>query len=252
MARSKATVPTGERIAKRLARAGLCSRREAERWIAEGRVAVDGAVLDSPAVKVTAASRITVDGEAVPEAPRLQLWRYHKPAGLVSTHRDPQGRPTIFERLPPKMPRVISVGRLDLNSEGLILLTNDGELARALELPSRGWIRRYRARVFGRVDPDRLAALAKGVEIDGVRYRPIQAAIDRRQGGNVWLSVGLQEGRNREIRRVMEHLGLKVNRLIRTAYGPFQLGNLKRGAVDQVPRRVLRDQIGKLLAEIEG
>ncbi len=234
----------GERIARRLARAGLCSRREAERWIAAGRVAVDGKVLSSPAVLVGPASAILVDGHPLPAAERTRLWRYHKPAGLVTSHRDPQGRPTVFGALPKVMPRVISVGRLDLTAEGLLLLTNDGALARRLELPSNGWLRRYRVRVHGAPEPENLARLEKGIEVEGVRYGPIKAALDRRQGANAWLTVSLAEGRNREIRRVMEHLGWTVTRLIRIAYGPFQLGLLEHGQVDEVPHRVLRDQLG--------
>jgi 23S rRNA pseudouridine2605 synthase len=234
----------GERIAKRLARAGLCSRRDAERWIAEGRVAVGGKVLASPALTVMPGDDIRVDGKPIPAAEPARLWRYHKPPGLVTSHRDPQGRPTVFERLPADLPRVVSVGRLDLNSEGLLLLTNDGGLARALELPSRGWLRRYRVRVHGAVDPGRLGALEQGITIAGVAYGPIRASLDRQQASNAWLSVSLREGRNREIRRVVEHLGLEVTRLIRIAYGPFQLGELARGAVEEVPRRVLREQLG--------
>jgi 23S rRNA pseudouridine2605 synthase len=234
----------GERIAKRLARAGLCSRRDAERWIAEGRVAVDGKVLTSPALAVTEASDIRVDGKPIPAAEPARLWRYHKPAGLVTTHRDERGRATVFDRLPPELPRVVSVGRLDLTSEGLLLLTNDGELSRALELPSRGWLRRYRVRVHGEVDPARLAALAAGVTIERMSYGPIRAVLDREQGANAWLTVSLHEGKNREIRRVMEHLDLGVSRLIRIAYGPFQLGDLARGAIEEVPRKVVREQLG--------
>ncbi|HEX6842802.1 MAG TPA: pseudouridine synthase [Stellaceae bacterium] len=234
----------GERIAKRLARAGLCSRRDAERWIAEGRVAVDGKVLASPALTVTEASDIRVDGKPLPAAEPARLWRYHKPAGLVTTHRDEQGRATVFDRLPAELPRVVSVGRLDLTSEGLLLLTNDGELSRALELPARGWLRRYRVRVHGAVDPARLAALEAGVTIDRMSYGPIHAVLDREQGSNAWLTISLHEGKNREIRRVMEHLGLSVSRLIRIAYGPFQLGDLPRGAIEEVPRKVLREQLG--------
>ena len=245
---SAAAGEKGERIAKRLARAGLCSRRDAERWIAEGRVSVDGKVLDSPALAVTDASDIRVDGKPIPEPEPPRLWRYHKPAGLVTTHKDERGRPTVFERLPPNLPRLISVGRLDLNSEGLLLLTNDGELARELELPARGWLRRYRVRVHGTVDPARLAALEKGLTIDGVAYGPIRAELDRTQGTNAWLTLSLREGKNREVRRVMEHLGLSVTRLIRIAYGPFQLGELERGQVDEVPRRVLREQLGQSAA----
>jgi 23S rRNA pseudouridine2605 synthase len=235
----------GERIAKLLARAGLCSRRDAERWIAEGRVSVDGKVLTSPALALTGVHDIRVDGKPIPEAEPARLWRYHKPAGLVTTHRDERGRPTVFEKLPPELPRLISVGRLDLNSEGLLLLTNDGALARELELPARGWLRRYRVRVHGAVDPARLKALEEGVTIDRIAYGPIRAALDREQGSNAWLTVSLREGKNREIRRVMEHLGLGVTRLIRIAYGPFQLGDLPRGALEEVPRRVLREQLGQ-------
>jgi 23S rRNA pseudouridine2605 synthase len=233
-----------ERIAKRLARAGLCSRREAERWIADGRVMVDGKVLASPAVTVAAASDIRVDGKplAAPEHPRL--WRYHKPAGLVTTHRDEKDRPTVFAALPKDLPRVVSVGRLDLNSEGLLLLTNDGALARRLELPATGWVRRYKVRVHGAVDPARLAALAKGVTIDGVGYGPIRAELERIQGSNAWIAMALGEGKNREVRRVLEHLGLQVTRLIRLSYGPFQLGGLARGEVAEISRKALAEQLG--------
>src|SRR6185312_7167587 len=233
-----------QRIAKVLARAGLCSRRDAERWIAEGRVALDGTVLTSPAVTVTEASDIRVDGKPLPERERPRLWRYHKPVGLVTTHRDEKGRPTVFGALPKELPRLISVGRLDLNSEGLLLLTNDGELARRLELPETGWLRRYKVRVHGAPEPARLAALAKGVRIDGVNYGPIRAEFERQQGSNAWLALSLREGRNREVRRVLEHLGLSVTRLIRLSYGPFQLGHLERGAVEEVTGKVLRDQLG--------
>ncbi len=232
-----------ERIAKRLARAGLCSRREAERWIAEGRVAVDGAVLASPAFTVTSRNAIVVDGQPLPDAAPARLWRYHKPAGLITTHRDPQGRPTIFDALPPTLPRVVSVGRLDLNSEGLMPLTNDGALARKLELPETGWLRRYRVRVHGKVDTKRLRDLSAGVTVDGIKYGPIEAALERTQGSNAWLTLALREGKNREVRRVMEHLGYQVTRLIRTAYGPFQLGGLKKGATGEVPRNVLRKHL---------
>ena len=239
------TAPKGERVAKVMARAGLCSRREAERWIAMGRVAVNGQILDTPAVTVTAADTVTVDDTPLNAPERTRLWRHHKPRGLVTTHRDPQGRPTVFERLPADMGRVISVGRLDLNSEGLLLLTNNGELARRLELPETGWTRRYRVRVYGGVDEGKLAALAKGAKIGGVAYGPIRAALDSRKGANAWLTVSLAEGRNREVRRVLEHLGLKVNRLIRLAYGPFQLGRLERGAVAPIPRKVIAEQLGE-------
>ncbi|MFD2235307.1 pseudouridine synthase [Phaeospirillum tilakii] len=234
----------GERIAKRLARAGLCSRREAERWIAEGRVSVNGTVLDSPARVVEAGDLILVDGKPVAEPERTRLWRYHKPAGLVTTHRDPEGRKTVFAALPADMPRVVSVGRLDLNSEGLLLLTNDGALARRLELPGNAWVRRYRVRVHGEVDPTVLVRLEQGVTVEGVTYGPIKAILDRQQGANAWLTVSLQEGKNREVRKVMEHLGWPVTRLIRVAYGPFQLGTLAEGAVEEVPGKVLREQLG--------
>ena len=234
----------GERIAKRLARAGVCSRRDAERLIAAGRVAVDGLTLTTPALTVDEANRITVDGRPIPQAQATRLWRYHKPAGLITSHRDPRGRPTVFERLPPELPRVVSVGRLDFSSEGLLLLTNDGEVARRLELPANGWLRRYRARAHGTVDPAAIAALATGVHIDGVDYGPIEASLDRAQGSNAWLTLSLREGKNREVRRAMEHLGLPVSRLIRVAYGPFQLGHLPRGGVEEVPAKVLRDQLG--------
>jgi 23S rRNA pseudouridine2605 synthase len=244
-AKAGAPGPRGERIAKVLARAGLCSRREAERWIAEGRVAVSGRTLSTPAVTVTAADIVTVDGAPLPARESTRLWRYHKPAGLVTTHKDPRGRPTVFERLPETLPRVVSVGRLDLKSEGLLLLTNDGTLARTLELPATGWIRRYRVRVFGAVDEAKLAEIEKGVTVSGVRYGPIRACLDRRQGSNAWITVALAEGKNREVRKVMEHLGLTVNRLIRVAYGPFQLGGLARGEVEAVPGKVLKEQLGK-------
>lgn len=233
-----------ERIAKVIARAGLCSRREAERWIEAGRVIVDGDVLTTPAVTVTGMSKITVDGEALPSRQPMRLWRYHKPPGLVTSHKDPQGRPTVFQRLPESLPRVVSVGRLDLNSEGLLLVTNDGELARRLELPKTGWTRRYRVRVHGSVDEKKLAALENGVTVSGVKYAPIKAVLDKKQGANAWLTVSLNEGRNREIRKVMEHLSLTVNRLIRTAYGPFQLGNLTRGQTAEITGKVLREQLG--------
>ena len=235
----------GERIAKRLARAGLCSRRDAERWIADGRVAVNGATLDSPACVVRPGDVVQVDGKVIPEPEPPRLWRYYKPSGLVTTARDEKGRATVFERLPADMPRVISIGRLDLTTEGLLLLTNDGELARFLELPATGWTRRYRVRVFGEVDETRLAELEKGPTIEEVKYGPIEAVLDRIQGRNAWLTVSLKEGKNREIRKVMEALGLQVNRLIRVAYGPFQLGKLEEGAVEEVPKRVVREQISR-------
>jgi 23S rRNA pseudouridine2605 synthase len=233
-----------ERIAKMLARAGLCSRRDAERWIAEGRVAVDGTVLTSPAVTVSIDNDVRVDGKPIPQPERARLWRYHKPPGLVTTHRDDKGRPTVFGALPRDLPRLISIGRLDLNSEGLLLLTNDGALARRLELPATGWARRYKVRVHGEVDPARLGPLDNGITIDGVAYGPIRASLERIQGSNAWIAMALTEGKNREVRRVLEHLGLKVTRLIRLSYGPFQLGKLERGAIAEVPRKALAEQLG--------
>lgn len=235
----------GDRIAKVLARAGVCSRRDAERMIADGRVAVNGRRLDTPALNVTPNDNITVDGKPVGEPDPPRLWRYHKPAGLVTTNRDPQGRETVFQKLPASLPRVNAVGRLDINTEGLLLLTNDGGMKRFLELPSTGWLRRYRVRAFGKADEARLAALKKGIEIDGVNYRSIEATLERVQGGNVWLTMALREGKNREIKKVLEALDLKVNRLIRLSFGPFQLGQLDSGRVEEVPRRVLRQQLGK-------
>ena len=233
----------GERIAKVMARAGLCSRREAERWIADGRVSVDGNILTSPALTVTPANTVVVDGKPLSGNEETKVWRYHKPAGLIVSHNDPEGRATIFERMPPGMPRVISIGRLDLNSEGLMLLTNNGELARHMEKPDTGWIRRYRVRVNGRVDGAALARLEKGVTISGIRYGSIKAELDRQQGANAWITMALTEGKNREIRKVMEHLGYQVTRLIRTAYGPFQLGNMERGSVIDVSRKMLRESV---------
>jgi 23S rRNA pseudouridine2605 synthase len=241
--------PDGERIAKVLARAGVCSRRDAERLIAEGRVKLNGKVLDTPAVKVTEADKVLVDGRPIGAAEATRVWRYHKPTGLVTTHRDPAGRATVFEHLPPNLPRVISVGRLDLTSEGLLLLTNDGELARKLELPSNGWVRRYRARAFGRVTQEELDHLKDGITVDGVRYGSIEAKLERgpkmSSSANAWINVAITEGKNREVRRVLDALGLKVNRLIRVSYGPFQLGALEPGAVEEIPRKILKDQLGK-------
>lgn len=233
----------GERIAKWLARAGVASRREAERMLTQGRVRLNDATVTHPASFVAPGDVVQVNGRVVDAPARTRLWRYHKPAGLVTTHRDPQGRPTVFGALPPDMPRVVSIGRLDLTSEGLLLLTNDGELARQLELPATRWIRRYRVRVHGRPDPALLASLAQGVTVDGARYGPIEAGLDAVKGDNAWITVALHEGRNREVRRVMAHLGMAVTRLIRVAYGPFQLGTLPRGATAEVPARVLRDQL---------
>ncbi len=234
----------GERIAKVLARAGVCSRRDAEKLVAEGQVKVNGKVLDTPAWKVKPTDKIEVNGKLVEEKSDTRLWRYHKKSGTVTTHKDPEGRPTVFEELPDDLPRVISVGRLDLTSEGLLLLTNDGELARKLELPSTGWLRRYRARVYGRISERDLEKLTKGIRIDGVIYKAHEASIERQQGGNTWVMISLKEGKNREIRKLFESIDCKVNRLIRISYGPFQLGALKAGEVDLVPNRVLREQVG--------
>jgi 23S rRNA pseudouridine2605 synthase len=239
---------SGERIAKVIARAGLASRREAEAWIEAGRVAVNGETIRSPALDVTPRDRIAVDGEPLPERERTRLFLYHKPRGLMTTHADPQGRPTIFANLPPDLPRLISVGRLDFNTEGLLLLTNDGELARVLELPATGWLRRYRVRAHGAVTQDKLDELRKGVTISGIHYGAIEAAIDRVQGSNLWLSFAIREGKNREVRTVLTHLGLTVTRLIRVSFGPFQLGELAEGAVEEVRTRVLREQLGDKLA----
>jgi 23S rRNA pseudouridine2605 synthase len=240
------------RIAKALARAGLCSRREAERWIAQGRVSVNGEVLASPARDVSAGDRIEVDGKELPAPEPPRLWRYHKPRGLVTTHADPQGRKTVFDALPEHLPRVVSVGRLDVNTEGLLLLTNDGALARHLELPATGWLRRYRVRAHGTIDQAALDKLRGGVEIAGVRYGPIEATLDKVQGSNVWLTIGLREGKNREVRTILDHLGLTVNRLIRISFGPFQLLELPSGEVEPVKRRVLADQLGRQMAESLG
>jgi 23S rRNA pseudouridine2605 synthase len=242
---SEADAERGDRIAKYLARAGVASRRDAEKLLAEGRVRLNNEAVIHPATFVGVGDLVTIDGKLVDTPDRTRLWRYHKPEGLVTTHRDPEGRPTVFDKLRQQLPRVISVGRLDLTSEGLLLLTNDGALARMLELPATGWIRRYRVRVHGAVDPKKLAALVKGVTIDGTHYAPIEAGLDAKKGENAWLTVSLREGRNREIRKVMAHLGLDVTRLIRIAYGPFQLGNLPRGGIEEVPTRVLRQQLPK-------
>lgn len=243
------TPPPGDRIAKVLSRAGIASRREAERMIETGRVSVNGKVIDSPALNVTPTDRIAVDGKPVgdPEPPRI--WLYNKPAGLVTTERDDQGRDTVFAALPEDMPRVMSVGRLDLNSEGLLLLTNDGGVKRKLELPSTGWLRKYRVRVKGHVKEDILEPLRKGLVVDGERFQPMTVTLDRQQGANAWLTIGLREGKNREVRRALADIGLTVNRLIRLSYGPFQLAQLKPGAVEELRRKVVRDQLGLEMAE---
>jgi len=241
--------PPGERIAKVIARAGLASRRDAEAWIAAGRVSVNGALISSPALNVTPSDRITVDGTPLRARERTRLFLYHKPRGLVTTHSDPQGRDTIFRSLPKNLPRLISVGRLDINTEGLLLLTNDGGVARVLELPATGWLRRYRVRALGRVRQEALDRLRNGVTIDGIRYGPIEATLDREQGANVWLTLGIREGKNREVRRVLESLGLKVNRLIRVSFGPFELGDLGNAAVVEVETEKLRETLGPALLD---
>lgn len=238
------TPPSGDRIAKVLSRAGVASRREAERMIEEGRVSVNGKVIERAALNVTASDRIIVDGKPVKEAEAERMWLYHKPRGLVTTERDEKGRETVFDSLPSTMPRVMSVGRLDLNSEGLLLLTNDGGTKRKLELPATGWLRRYRVRINGALSETQLGQLRNGITVEGVRYQPMEVTFDRQQGANAWLTIALREGKNREIRRAMEAIGATVNRLIRVSYGPFQLGNLKQGEVEEVKRRVLRDQLG--------
>ncbi|MDW5562236.1 MAG: pseudouridine synthase [Methanomassiliicoccus sp.] len=241
----------GERIAKVLARAGVCSRRDAERFIADGRVAVDGKVLTSPALNVTDEATITVDGRPLRTAERTRVWRYHKPTGTITTAKDPKGRPTVFENLPPEMPRVVSVGRLDVNTEGLLLLTNDGELARHLELPHNAWPRRYRVRVQGDIGPEKFASVANGVTIAGIRYEPVKIEIEEGEeaGTGHWLVVTIHEGKNREVRNIMAHLGLQVKRLIRVSFGPFSLDKLPRGGVEEVPPPVLRRSLEKYLDE---
>ena len=240
--------PEGDRIAKVLARAGVASRRDAEKMILAGRIAVNGKIIDRAALNITDADKVTVDGKPMtpPEPPRL--WLYHKPIGLVTTTRDEQGRATIYDKLPPELPRVVTVGRLDINSEGLLLLTNDGGVKRQMELPSTGWLRKYRVRVNGRPTDVQLEPLRQGITVDGERFQPMTVIIDRQQGANAWLTVSLREGKNREIRRALQVIGLSVNRLIRISYGPFQLNTLKAGAVEEIRRKVLRDQLGLEIA----
>lgn len=241
----------GDRIAKVMARAGICSRREAERWIAESRVKVNGKVINSPALNIMVSDKVVVDGKVLPSREQTRLFLYHKPPGLVTTHKDEQGRSTVFDELPKNLPRVVSVGRLDLNTEGLLLLTNDGGLSRHLELPDTGWKRKYRVRVNGKVNPTRLASLKSGITVEGVRYKSIEAKLEEQPegrenaGANSWISITLREGKNREIRRVMEALGLKVTRLIRTDYGPFTLGKMERGAVSEVSIGVMKSHISQ-------
>lgn len=244
--------PSGDRIAKVLARAGVASRREAERMIEAGRVSVNGKQIMSPALNVSDNDKITVDGKPISEPEPPRMWLYHKPIGLVATDRDEKGRETIYEKLPEDMPRVMSVGRLDINSEGLLLLTNDGGIKRRLELPSTGWLRRYRVRVNGRPSDDALEPLRKGITVEGEHFQPMIVTLDRQQGANAWLTVGLREGKNREIRRAMEAVNLSVNRLIRISYGPFQLGDLKPGEVEELRRKVVRDQLGLELEDDTG
>lgn len=233
----------GERIAKRLSRAGVCSRRKAEELIAQGRVKINGQVIDTPAIRVMPEDTILVDGKTIEKPEDTRLWLLHKPRGTVTTNNDPEGRKTVYDLLPKDMPRVMSIGRLDLNSEGLLLLTNDGELSRYMELPSTGWTRRYRARVHGTPSTETLRQLKKGMTVDGIHYGSVDAKVER-EGVNCWLSVGLAEGKNREIRILFEHVGHPVSRLIRVSYGPFQLGNLEMGQVREVPKRVLKGQLG--------
>ncbi len=242
----------GERIARAIARAGLASRREAEAWIAAGRVAINGEAIHSPARNVTARDRVTIDGEPVPAKQRTRLFLYHKPRGLLTTRTDARGRPTIFSRLPEHLPRLISVGRLDYNTEGLLLLTNDGALARLLELPATGWLRRYRVRAHGSVTQNELDALRGGLTVDGIRYGAIEAALDRIQGSNLWVTLAIREGKNREVRNVLGALGLTVTRLIRVSFGPFQLGELAEGEVEEVRTRVLREQLGPRFVALSG
>lgn len=247
--RGQAAAPTAERVARALARAGVGSRRDAERMIEAGRVALNGQVLTSPAVNVGPGDILTLDGQPVSEREPTRVFRYHKPTGLLTSHNDPKGRPTVFAALPKAIGRVISVGRLDINSEGLLLLTNDGALARELELPSNGWVRRYRARAYGKASQAKLDALKHGVTVDGVAYGPVRAELEKDAGGsNHWVLVSITEGKNREVRKLLEHVGLKVNRLIRLSYGPFELGELEPGGVEELAPKVVREHLGALIA----
>ncbi|MFL2769504.1 MAG: pseudouridine synthase [Rhodospirillaceae bacterium] len=239
----------GKRVAKVIARAGICSRREAEKYIEQGRVTLNGETLTAPGTNITAIDDLRIDGERLPRLDPPRLWLFNKPTGLVTTHKDECGRQTVFDLLPQSLPRVISIGRLDLNSEGLLMLTNDGELARELEHPKRGWTRRYRVRVYGAIKETIFKSISKGVTVDGVTYGPIKVKVDKALGVNSWLTITLKEGKNREIRKVMEYAGLKVSRLIRTAYGPFQIGSLKMGAIKEVPKKVLKEQLGSAFPE---
>ncbi len=241
-----------ERIAKRMARAGLCSRRQAETWILEGRVKVNNKLLKTPAFTVSDRDKVEVDGKIISQKERTRLWLFHKPSGTVTTNHDPDGRKTIFELMPENLPRLVSIGRLDINTEGLLLMTNDGGLSRVLELPATGWLRRYRVRVHGRVNQDELDKLQEGIAVEGILYGAIEAKLESEQGTNSWLSVALREGKNREIKKVLGHLGLDVTRLIRISFGPFQLGDLPKGAVREIRSRMLRDQLGEKLIEQAG
>ena len=253
MVDAKDKAAAGNRLAKVIARAGLCSRRDAEKWITAGRVAVNGNVIRTPAFNVVESDKVEVDDNPLASRDGTRVWLYHKPPGLVVTERDPEGRKTIFEELKKHgLPRVLTIGRLDINTEGLLMLTNDGGLKRVLELPSTGWLRRYRVRAHGRITQEQLDGLKKGMELDGIKYGPIEATLERTQGSNVWMVVALREGKNREIKNVLSALGLQVNRLIRTSYGPFQLGDMPVGSVSVVRARILRDQLGHKLAKQAG